>query len=77
MYWIGSKTKIIAAEKNATGLVVGLPEFRDGVELPPEEWVTSRWAIPEQDKNGNWFILAHPDMELPDGCELVDSVELL
>lgn len=75
-YWIGTQEAIIAAEALAAAQVVGRPEYRDGVELPPEDWVTERWAIPlETAVSGVWAIPTYPGLDLPDGCTTVESVE--
>lgn len=75
MYWIGNKASIEAAEALASVLVVGIPEVRDGILLPEDLWVTSRWDIPTETASGLWYIKAHPDVELPDGCSEVDVIE--
>lgn len=74
MFWIGSKTAIARAEKLAWAEVSGQPETIDGVEVPDDERITSRWATPAQTASGCWAIPAHPDLA-PDNVELVEAVD--
>lgn len=75
-WWIGSQAAIARAEALACLKVVGLPEYLEGVELPPEQWITKRWATPvETATAGVWSIPAHPDMPLPEGCELTETAD--
>lgn len=74
-YWIGSYEAITAAEALAAAEVSGRPEYRDGVELPPEQWVTKRWAEPQQTADDAvWAIPAYPGIT-PENVQTVEAVE--
>ena len=76
MFWIGSEAAIFAAELAASAIVTATPETRDGVELSPEDWITTHWADPRETATaGVWAIPAHPDLGVPDGCEAVSVVD--
>lgn len=73
MYWIGSPEAIEAAEAQAAAIVKALPAYRDGVQVPNP---TQRWAEPQETATaGVWAIPAYPDMDVPVGCDAVDSVD--
>ncbi|MDZ7906350.1 MAG: hypothetical protein U5N55_11670 [Cypionkella sp.] len=75
-YWVGSEKDIAAACKTADAKARNVPETREGKQLPREEWITERWAIPQETADpGVWAIPAFPRMHTPDGCERVDEVK--
>ena len=74
MWWVGSRTAIVAAEARAAREVVGEPEYRDGVEVPPDERVTDSWAIPLQIADGRWVIPAYEGLT-PKGVTLVEEID--
>lgn len=74
MWWIGTKEAIDAAEALAAKEVLGRPEYLNGVEVPPEDRVTARWADPIEVDGGRWVIPAYEGLE-PEGVERVDKVD--
>lgn len=75
MWWTGTKEAIDAAEAQAAALVTCIPEYKDGVQLPEDQWVTKRWAEPAQTLDGRWAIPAYPGMAAPEGCTETETVE--
>ena len=76
MYWTGPQAAIVAAEAQAAVIVTEIPEIRDGVKLPREQWVTRHWAIPaETTAAGIWAIPAYPGLPTPEGCTAVEAVD--
>lgn len=75
MWWVGAKGAIDAAEAKAAAIVTAIPEYKDGVELPADQWVTRRWAEPAQTADGEWAIPAYPGMAAPEGCTEAENVE--
>ena len=73
MWWVGSMVAIVAAEARAAREVVGEPEYRGGVEVPPDERVTDSWAIPAHAADGRWVIPAYEGLT-PKGVTLVEEI---
>ena len=75
MWWVGSRAAIVAAEAQAAREVVGEPEYRDGVEVPPDQRVTESWANPPlQTADGQWAIPAYEGLT-PKGVTLVEQID--
>lgn len=72
-YWTGPKEAIEDAESQAAAIVKAIPAYRNGVQV---ENPTQRWAeVRETTTAGVWAIPAYPDMDAPEGCAEVESVD--
>ena len=75
-YWTGNITDITNAEALATAIIIQQPEFKNGIELPQNEWITINWAIPQETTTqGVWAIPVFTEIPTPSGCTVVDTVE--
>lgn len=78
IFWIGNYNDIMSAEALASEVVTAKPEFKNHVQLAKNEWITSRWAVPQETTTANvWAIPAYAGIETPQGCVVVNEVEFL
>lgn len=75
-YWRGNEGQVRAAVALADAHVTQRPEYRAGRLLPKKDWITKRWAFPEESATANvWFIPAYVRITKPGGVTEVPAID--